>query len=179
MQYCDVLMLRGPLTAYIVKSDCKKFGDPGLLAKETYGIKNEQDEKFGLILHYTKISQELIDDLKKREPRLAFIDVNNEPEDVVRQISKCSHIYSSSLHGLIVADSLGIPNTWIDPPSGEILKFYDYAASIERPTYTPIHTEEIIDDIKNRKKYEIDYMDGINKAKETILETGKQLSDMF
>jgi hypothetical protein len=53
---------------------------------------------------------------------------------VVKAISECKLILSQSLHGLIVADALGIPNVWIEPSSkmiGGEFKFHDYFSTIE------------------------------------------------
>ena len=51
------------------------------------------------------------------------------PED----IDKCDFILSSSLHGIIVADSFNIPNAWIyltDKVIGKGFKFHDYFSAI-------------------------------------------------
>jgi hypothetical protein len=59
--------------------------------------------------------------------------------DVVSKISSCSLVYSSSLHGIIVAESLGIPARWVrddrlKSTKGEGLwKYNDYYLSTGRP----------------------------------------------
>jgi pyruvyltransferase len=55
----------------------------------------------------------------------------------VREITSCEFILSSSLHGLVVADSYGIPNQWVEPAAEDIhntFKFYDYYSALELPT---------------------------------------------
>ena len=59
---------------------------------------------------------------------------------VIHEIAKCEHILSSSLHGLVVADALGIPNGWIklsDRVVGDGFKFKDYGTAIKRK-HSPI-----------------------------------------
>ena len=61
-----------------------------------------------------------------------FIDVQNETKQVLKEISQCKYIISTSLHGLIIADSYGIPNCWCeisDRILGERFKFHDYFSS--------------------------------------------------
>jgi hypothetical protein len=65
---------------------------------------------------------------------LKIIDPRRYPGDVIQDIAECEYIASSSLHGLIVADSLGIPCVRILLSEGIILggdfKFNDYYSSV-------------------------------------------------
>ena len=66
---------------------------------------------------------------------MKVIDVNRPPFDVVRDISTCEAIVSSSLHGLIVADALEIPNVRVSfhgRLKGGDFKFEDYASGVGR-----------------------------------------------
>ncbi len=67
------------------------------------------------------------------EEGVRFIDVMEYPEKVIGLIDQCEYILSSTLHGLIVADSLGIPNAWIESPdlTGGRFKFDDYYSSLD------------------------------------------------
>lgn len=127
---CTVYGLRGPLTAAnVVCSGSPVLGDPGLLARHLISSR-ETRVRFGIVPHY-------IDQRKESTRKLVrylggdvkVIDVRREPLSVVNAISQCECIFSSSLHGLVVADSLGIPNARVVLSSdvrGGDFKFRDH-----------------------------------------------------
>lgn len=58
-----------------------------------------------------------------------LVDMNDTMENVVRNISRCRRTISSSLHGIIISEALGIPCTWArfsDKILGGDFKFKDY-----------------------------------------------------
>lgn len=117
-----VLALRGPLSG---KSDL--YADPGLMARLFSKRAITPTHKVGIVAHYA--------DVRLRTARDGHvIDVSRPPLEVFAAISRCATIRSSSLHGLIVADALGIPNRWEPSPFvlGDGFKFRDYAASFEQ-----------------------------------------------
>lgn len=131
-----ILSVRGKLTRqHLGRGTEVKLGDPGLLAAKT--MKNRAQKKFlmGIVPHYVEQKLPHFMKLKKylHETEVTFINVRKNPAEVFAEIDQCECIISSSLHGLIVADSLGIPNAWI--ASGKLcggrFKFDDYYSSIE------------------------------------------------
>lgn len=132
----DICALRGELTRKTLSRwlgreiDCV-LADPGLLAsllvapqKKTYEI--------GIIPHYIDAHEAIFQNMREYYPNAVLIDVQAEPITVLETISRCRHIVSTSLHGLILADSFGIPNMWCEC-SNRILgnghKFRDYYSS--------------------------------------------------
>ena len=101
--------VRGPLTASIVARGDVAIGDPGLLAQEVFGMERGRSTGIvGLVAHYIQSTDA---SFRKSIPEcVRLIDPRNlVAREVVEQIAGCDFIFSSSLHGLIVADSLGIP----------------------------------------------------------------------
>ena len=129
-----VYLVRGHLTRHILQlSNDTPVGDPGLLSDELYhdaicGI--EPKWELGIVPHYIdKNHPSLLPLQKGYSDIIRIIDVERPPREVVRDILMCHRIVSSSLHGLVVADSLGIPNRRIvlsGKTIGGDFKFNDY-----------------------------------------------------
>lgn len=138
-QVCSV---RGPKTREILLNRNIKcpdiMGDPALLLPLYYQPKdNEKKYKLGIIPHVIDHEHPVVKELKQKYSNILMIDLANYKKwtDVIDQICSCEQIASSSLHGLIVSDTYGVPNCWIELTgniSGGYFKFYDYAASVNR-----------------------------------------------
>ena len=170
VEHVDIHMLRGPITASLlgVKTEC--FGDPGVLTAEALGALPERHDKIGLVLHHSQLGDARIVALLNTEPRVHYIDVQGTPEDVCREIGACAHVISSSLHGLIVADSYGVPNTWLDPMAHARMKYYDYAAGVGRVMPLPLKHDDIAAALPKLAMGELPYANGIAEAKERLIE---------
>lgn len=118
-------------------------GDPGLLINRfpetahTARPSNAQP-KLGVILHHSKAdNQDIRERLEHLQP--TCIDIrSDDPVHFCRQVLECDVILSQSLHGLIFADSLGVPNAWLflgNLHSGGSFKYFDYFSSVGRPFY--------------------------------------------
>lgn len=130
----EVYAVRGLLTRNrlekLLQKDLKEvvIGDPGLFAADL--IKNEKIEKkfkVGIIPHYIDKNEETLKNIQLEDA--VVLDVCEDGKECIRNIAKCEVIISSSLHGLIVADSLGIPNARIilsDKIDGGDYKYNDY-----------------------------------------------------
>jgi pyruvyltransferase len=125
-----ILGLRGKFTKQNLNVNKEiVLGDPGLISSILLEKRSAKEYKLGIVPHFSDIQNEYVRALEKKYPsEILVIDVRNEPEHVLSQMDKCSHILSSSLHGLICADSLGIPNKWIKLSQllGNDFKFKDY-----------------------------------------------------
>lgn len=121
------------------------LGDPGLLSDRLLP-KNTSSKKYklGIIPHYVDKSDPRLSSLLNIE-NTKIINVYDPVDQVLRQIQECDSILSSSMHGLIVADSFGIPNRRLLLSRGIIsdYKFDDYYSAFNIPEPEPI-TPEII-----------------------------------
>lgn len=135
-KHLDFYAIRGPLSLGRIKNTHDvALGDPGLLANLVFPPSPSKNQKIGIVPHYVDVdSVALKKILKKNNYRI--INVFDSPAEVAEQITACEIIFSSSLHGLIFADSYGIPNYWLslsDKLTGGDYKFRDYYMSTKRP----------------------------------------------
>lgn len=128
------------------------LGDPGLLADRL--IKNQRSIKkfeLGVIPHYSDYNNEKIKRIKvNNAEKIHIINVRKNPIDVLKEMDSCKHIISSSLHGLICSDSLGIPNRWIKLSQllGNDFKFKDYYSVFDiEPQYIELSGQESIEEL--------------------------------
>lgn len=117
----DVRAVRGPLTRDLCGlPEDTALGDPAILLPLFIPPAEHKRHKIGLVRH--------MDDTRVYDhPHMDGaheISVYGPPEDVVRQITECEYVVSSSLHGWIVAVAYGIPTMPI--PIDEGTKFYDF-----------------------------------------------------
>lgn len=122
-------------------------GDPGLLSSLIYTEDVQQTDRIGIIPHYVDEDNTTLDKARLSDKYLV-ISVKQPPEDVARLIRQCKVILSSSLHGLIVADSFSIPNKRLvlsDKLTGGDYKFNDYYSATGRK-YEPFDGESIYDE---------------------------------
>lgn len=169
LDHVRIAMLRGPLTASLLGVPTELYGDPGLLTADAMPAKAPRTDKVGFLVHHSQLEDGRIQRALKKEPSLEYIDVRDDPFDVCEKISQCRHVISASLHGLVVADSYGIPNTWLEPGDHPRLKYYDYAASIGRVLPLPLKMGDLVSAVKKLPDGPLDYTDGIDAAKETLL----------
>jgi exoV-like protein len=104
-------------------------GDGGILADELLDTLPEKRYDIGIVPHVCDLNDPAVTDLLGRYENAKFINVKDDPITVLTEIAQCRCILSSSLHGLIAADSFHIPNLHIvfsDRPLGDGYKFDDY-----------------------------------------------------
>lgn len=164
----DVALLRGPVTAALLKLEHKQFGDPGLLVDTVLPFEGSRKDRIGIVPHYTLMEDAALLAFVASDPAYLLIDPRDDAAEVCLQIASCAHVFASSLHGLIVADAYGVRNTWIEPQGQSWLKYHDYAASIgRRDMRAPCSYAQV----KAVKSEPIDYGDGIEAARAALCDT--------
>ncbi len=129
----EIKLVRGYLSRELLHQDDTEIlvGDPGLISDTIYSKSRcaVKEYNLGVVLHYCDLRLRTMMSNLLNSDGVLFIDVMRPPKDVFYDISRCSSIISSSLHGLIMADSLGIRNRWIRLGNGIIggdFKYRDY-----------------------------------------------------
>ncbi|MES2876147.1 MAG: polysaccharide pyruvyl transferase family protein [Patescibacteria group bacterium] len=105
------------------------LGDPGILSPLLLTAPATKAFRVGIVPHLWNMADREIIEARLKYPEVKIIDVRMPALEVVEQIASCDFIYSSSLHGLIVADSFNIPNQWVGFSKklfGGSWKFEDY-----------------------------------------------------
>lgn len=136
--------VRGPLTQEILVKNgyiCPEiYGDPALILPLIY-VPNDIQKKYklGVIPHYVDKDHPFIDVLRNYD-KCKIIDIQGGVEKTINDINSCDLIVSSSLHGIIVADTYEIPSRWIEFSNkvvGNGFKFRDYFLSVGRKKMNP------------------------------------------
>lgn len=143
----DVLALRGRSTRGRVENLVERdiaLGDPGILAPLLVDGAVKKRYSLGVIPHYHDVASPVVRQMRSLGPDVRIIDVAWTPQEVAREIASCDAVISSSLHGLIFSDALGVPNAHISLGNrvrGGLYKFHDYYSAYSVPDryreYTP------------------------------------------
>ena len=130
----EVAALRGRLSKERVERALDSelscpLSDGGILASYLLKEKEEKRFKIGVIPHFRERQNPIFKKLADSYNDSLLIDVTQDPHIVIQQIAQCECIISTSLHGLILSDSLGVPNVHAVYSSlikGDGFKFDDY-----------------------------------------------------
>lgn len=121
------------------------LGDGGLLFSKLLDKMPTKEYSLGIIPHTVDKDNPLITKLHEEISNSKIIDVTQPPLETLEQIASCDFIISTAMHGLIAADSLGIPNKWIevsDKVVGNGYKFRDYYSVFNNYSQTAYRLNE-------------------------------------
>lgn len=134
----DVRMVRGPLTRDFLKERDiavpDVFGDPGLLVAHLFPDLTRLAKKFDLTIIPNLNDCPLID----VDPH-TLQDPTDDLLTVLRRIASSELVISSSLHGIVVSESLGIPVKVLRPAIASDFKYLDYFLGTGRSTPPPMY----------------------------------------
>lgn len=139
----DVRAVRGPLTADFLRRRGiqvpEVFGDPGAVAPAFHAITRADSPRHDVLslpnLHDEKAWRSLPGFLSPRRPHI----------EVMRTIAESRRVITSSLHGVIVAEALGVPVSLVRPGAESLFKYEDYFEGTGRklPRVHDSHTEAL------------------------------------
>lgn len=139
-----VLAARGYLTKEKLGiTDDILLGDPAILIPNLLNISHSPTCELAIVPHVDSYALYL-----KRFGHLCkVIDPSRSVRHVVANIASAKVILSQSLHGLVMADAMNIPNVWISPHQkmlGGEFKFNDYYSTTMLPKSSVNISEELI-----------------------------------
>lgn len=137
------LAVRGPQTRkFLINLGYKVpeiYGDPALLLPRYFNPKVEKIYKYGIVPHYNDFKT--VENWFKERPDIHLIDMmTNDIESKTIEFLQCEKIISSSLHGIIIGHTYGIPAVWqklSNKVFGDDIKYQDYFESVKLPPYQP------------------------------------------
>lgn len=136
-----MVAVRGDLTAESAKCDGNTLlGDPLVLLSLMMDAPSTKKHAVGIVPHVSNFRQFARIFGKTH----TIIDPSGDPMKVLEEIGNCSYIASQSLHGLIAADALNVPNVWLKPSDnmhGLDFKFRDYFSTLDTAK-SPISIED-------------------------------------
>ncbi|MDD7441216.1 MAG: polysaccharide pyruvyl transferase family protein [Sutterellaceae bacterium] len=173
-----VLAVRGPLTRRALLNEgiqCPEiYGDPAIVLPRLYRPNPMKTGKTGLILHYSQeslITKEMLSGIEKKQIKLISIHRNGikQIEAFIDEVCSCEKIFSTSLHGLIIAQAYGIPAQWIELNGIPIHrnathKFNDYFLGVGAKPQSPYFINFRLDGITDLYKMPVKNSFLISKA---------------
>jgi len=139
------------------------YGDPALLMPLVYRPSVQKvKNRVGIIPHYVDIQNPNVKRLLcefGNNGVLIPVQGYKHWQDVIDLICSCEFVFSSSLHGLILADAYGTPNQWVkfsDLLTGGSFKFEDYYSVTGRDVHPVVIDDktEITDLLECKKLYQ-------------------------
>ena len=162
----DVRAVRGPKTREVLLEmgiPCpENYGDPAILLPRYYKPKVDDARRYkaGLILHHIQSLKIPRDSLKALGilPISILRESSEEIEQFIDEIVSCEKIFSSSLHGIILAQAYGIPAQWIQIENQPILndsphKFLDYFLGAGQIVQAPLKLNLSLDALQESLRF--------------------------
>jgi len=142
----DVRAVRGPETRIVLIDQGYAvppvYGDPAILMPEIYTPKPaEKKARFGLVLHKNNYTPEYLRVIENT-PEQKLIDIRTKDyRHFIDQIASVETVISTSLHGIILPESYGVPAILLQPTQS-IFKHFDWYYSTGRYVFPIAKTLE-------------------------------------
>lgn len=142
----NIYALRGHLSHSTLKknginSRDVPLGDPGYVLPGLLGIKRSVIPRYkvGLVCHYVDRYHPVLLRMMT-EPDVIDLNVHAAPDVFLKNMAECEVVISTSLHGLVFAEALGIPSLWVKASEAIIggeFKFQDWYSTTSLPQLAP------------------------------------------
>lgn len=135
--HLDVRAVRGPRTRELLMAAGTTvpavYGDPALLWPRFW------PREHYLTPGSTRTGVAVVPNFHDRRQSFGghVIDPIGDPHDIIGEIARSDFVCGSSLHGIIIAESFGIPARLISPGTEPDFKYDDYYSGTGRPHHTP------------------------------------------
>ncbi|WP_141929774.1 polysaccharide pyruvyl transferase family protein [Microbacterium sp. SLBN-146] len=132
----DVRAVRGPLTAEALMARGivapAVFGDPGLLAPSLFGVVRAESPT----IEVTSLPN--LHDFASWQGAPGLLSPRRDFMTVMRTIAASRVVVTSSLHGIVIADALGVAVSPVRPGAESMFKYEDYYEGTGRslPTFS-------------------------------------------
>jgi pyruvyltransferase len=134
----ELLAIRGKLSGKKISDtfglSTDMMGDPGLLFCEYFNPSMKKEYEVGIIPHFKELDEKVVAEIGDcYGSEVNIISPRLDVFEFARQVKKCERILSSSLHGLVLAESYGIPTARIkisEKLIGGDFKFMDYYSGV-------------------------------------------------
>lgn len=145
-----VLAVRGPRTRARLLEwgiECPEvYGDPAMLVSKYYNPRRQIRHKIGIIPQYGKEKGDKVRNILGKYKEAYFIDIRNYEtwQSFIDEILSCEMVASYSLHGLIMAETYGIPSLWIrlaEDNDTDNFKYWDFYESIGKYSMNPMRID--------------------------------------
>ena len=134
----DVRAVRGPRTRETLLglgTDVPEvYGDPALLWSRFWPREEYLRDNGGRTRHEVTVVPNFHDRGKAVGPHV--VDPLQDPLEVVREIALSDFVCGSSLHGIVIAESFGIPARLVKPGAEPSFKYDDYYAGTGREVHS-------------------------------------------
>ena len=172
-----IIAVRGNVTLQRIKNNGIKvskdvvLADPALLVPLIFNLSYSNNSKniyeLCIIPHYVDKDNILIK--QNIQVRNSFIlNITDNPIKFLNNLLKCKRVLSSSLHGLIISDSFGIPNARMivsDNIVGGDYKFNDYYSSFGIDYHLKIDLRNVTFFLNHVHLIDINYQISLNMIK--------------
>lgn len=172
------LAVRGPISySRVIASGHKMkmiWGDPALLCPFYFPIpKKCNTGKIILAPHY--VDYENVVKKYKDNLDVEILDLKSDNiELLIEKLATAKLVYSSSLHGLIVAQAYGVRAVWVmfsDLLNGDEIKFNDYFMSVGIRLYKPYKLDNEIKNFPYNREISLPDLNILQKVQLDLLES--------